>query len=172
MHLLRKYRLIPILAVFLMLLAMALPVLADQPVHFGPNEFTDEYDVNCNFYGYPFIMELRSDIKVHTTFFLDENGFITRAQYHFRGQDTVTNLSTGLVATGNFAFLYLDDADSLTETISGVDWMLRAPGRGKIFQSAGRYIIDYSFIDMDVIFEAGRHDFLEGGYAALCAAMS
>lgn len=159
-----------VMALFLML-AMALPALADQPEIEGPSEWTNVETVYCPTYGYEYILEIRTDITARSILYLDEYGELLSSRTHLRGQDTVTNLSSGLVATGNFSIVMSDSWDSNLEVVNGVDWMLRVPGRGMVFQEAGRIILDYGNYPGEIVFQAGRHEII-GGYPGMCAAMS
>lgn len=154
-----------------LLLISALPALADTRIRGEKYEWTHEGKVFCSAYGFDFDLDVRSDITAQTTFIYDDNFYLVGTQTNFRGRDTVTNLTSGLVATGPFATRYSSDFDTYIDTINGVEWMLRAPGRGIVFHSAGHLILDYSEnFPPDVVFEGGRHEYL-GGDLALCYAM-
>lgn len=160
-----------VMALFLLLVS-ALPALADTPVHGETYEWTYERPVFCSAYGFEFDLYLRTDTTSRTTFIYDDNFNLVETRTHHRGTDTVTNLTSGLVATGQFATNITSDLDTNVDTINGVEWMLRAPGRGIVFHSAGHLILDYSqSFPPDVVFEGGRHEYL-GGDLALCYAMS
>ena len=141
------------------------------PVHGEKFEWTNEGTVWCTDYGFAFDLHVRSDITSRTTFIYDQNGNLVETRSHYRGVDTVTNLASGLVASGHFSTTVANNWNTFIETVNGVEWMLRAPGRGVVFHSVGRLILDYSqYFPPDVVFEGGRHDYL-GGDLALCYAM-
>lgn len=160
-----------VMALFVLFVS-ALPALADTRVHGEPMEWVNEGTVWCSDYGFDFDLYVRSDVTARTTFIYDDNFNLVETRTHFRGTDTVTNLSSGLVATGPFSVTYASDWNTFIDTVNGVEWMLRAPGRGIVFHSAGHLILDYSqSFPPDVVFEGGRHEYL-GGDLALCYAMS
>jgi hypothetical protein len=160
-----------VMALFLLLVS-ALPALAATHVRGEKYEWTDEGKVWCTNYGFDFDLDVRSDITAQTTFVYDNNFELVETRTHYRGTDTVTNLTSGLVAKGPFAVHYISDFPTFIDTINGVEWMLRAPGRGIVFHSAGHLVLDFSeSFPPEVVFEGGRHEYL-GGDLALCYAMS
>lgn len=155
-----------------LIFASVLPALAAPQVHGEKEEWTYERTVMCSDDGFNFDLNVRTDTIARTTFIYDKDGYHVKTRTHYRGVDTVTNLTSGLVATGPFSKTVTNDWNTFIEEVNGVEWMLRAPGRGIVFHSAGHLILDYSqSFPPDVVFEGGRHEYL-GGDLALCYAMS
>jgi hypothetical protein len=79
----------------------------------------------------------------------------------------VTNLSTGESVSGHNAYQLAGTEKTLTRT--GAWFHVRGRGIGIVLRDVGRTVVTW---DGDVIAVAGRHQWLDGDFDALCRALA
>ena len=113
------------------------------------------------------LQDFTEDVTV-TTFF-DKAGNPVRAQIHVRYDGTLTNSVTGLTLRDPARRTITVNLQNGTVTETGLFYGLTVPGRGIAVLDAGKVVFD---ADGNVIFVGGPHQFLAGGEALICAALS
>ena len=112
-----------------------------------------------------------------TTTTWSENGQIRRQKLHCRTDETWylhSNPGRTLRGATNYEAETLIPGVSLysgLEMWTGVFWHVFGPGNGTVFLDAGLEIIDWRLSPKPVVKAAGRHDWIDGKFDGLCAAL-
>ena len=151
-------------------LVASIPAFAVPPVH-GTGHFEGAWDpIDCG--DFFVLAEYVVDVRV-TTFF-DQVGNPIRAQVHVPLTWTLSNSKDDRVLTHTNTYMRISDLEEGLHTYVGVLWHLTIPGRGVVILDAGRIIVDFYpppvYPGAEVLWQAGPHEMLNGGYTTLCQA--
>jgi hypothetical protein len=152
-------------------LAAAAGLIAAAPAYATPP--TTTFEVRRPHFVFPdcgsFPLHLDGVVTRETTTFYDSSGVPVRLQVGWRQDSTFSNPLNGrsVPASGNWRITryYTDGVLNGTIEQTGRTYIVTVPGRGVIFQQAGRGIQ----VDGYVVFEKGPHDFEERDFAEVCA---
>ena len=125
----------------------------------------DEVLVACD--GFDVRVAGVEDVRVIT--FFDDGGNPVSVQIYDFAIATLTNSVTGVSARFAGQDQIFVDLLKGTESFVGLVIRINIPGQGVLVVDAGKVTFD---ADGNVTFEGGPHDFLHGGEAVICAALS
>jgi hypothetical protein len=100
--------------------------------------------------------------------YLDKNGDPMRIVQHVWGSDRLYNPENGNSFSGTINAGEIVDLVGGQATESGQVFRIVVPGAGALFLDVGRFTIDF---EDGLVFLKGRHQYFEGDFAALCAAL-
>jgi len=139
---------------------------AVPPVHIAGSEQGNDPIADCG----TFEVWDEFTLNFRGTEHYDRDGNLVRVVEHVWGTDRLYSPDTGKSLSP--ASYNQGETVDLVEgqvRVSGVIFRITVPGSGAIFLDVGRYIIDF---DEGLVFLAGQHQFFEGDFDGLCAALS
>src|SRR5215212_8150700 len=149
--------------------AVALPsvVFAVEPVVVGPiHEEGRERFAKCK--GFTILDDYVLDYTLRQ--FFDQDGNLVKMEETVSGTDTFINSETGKAIAAPYHNNVLIDPEADLGASAGIIFKVTVPGAGAVFLDVGRIVTNQAG---DIItFEAGPHQFFEGDFAALCAALA
>jgi hypothetical protein len=141
------------------------PALAiGKPLFLDFHEESTDVFADCG--AFQVLDAFQGDVKLTAMF--DETGNVDMIIVDFHGTDTFINSITDKSFTERFHNKVLHDfeKDRLAEV--GVFYHLTVPGEGAVLLDIGRIVID----PPNIAFEAGPHQYFDGDFAGLCAALA
>lgn len=99
----------------------------------------------------------------------DREGNPVRIVQHVWGSDRLYNSVTGKSFSGTINSGEIVDLVEGQAIQSGTIFRIVVPGSGAVFLDVGRYVFDF---EDGLVFLKGRHQFFEGDFEGLCAALS
>ena len=144
----------------------ALPAIAKPPEVIGP--LHDEGASTIGSCG-TFDVVDHFDLNYTLRFMVDQAGTQIRLVEEVWGVDTLTNSVTGKSLPGPYHNNTFVDFRTGTVMLTGLIFRVNLPGVGALFFDVGRVVIA---ADGEIVASAGRHDFFDGDFDALCAALS
>ena len=104
--------------------------------------------------------------------FFDKAGNLVKGVEEVSGTDTFINATTGQELTGRFRNNVLIDFTSEPPlgANTGIIFKVTVPGSGAVFLDVGRIVTDRS--GEIITFQKGPHQFYDGDFAGLCAALA
>jgi hypothetical protein len=143
------------------------PALAVPPVH-GSVHFEGAWDpIDCG----DFFVHASYTVDVRVTTYLDTEGIPIRAHVHVPLTWTLSNSKDDRVLTHTNTYNRISDLKEGVDTYVGVLWHLTIPGRGVVVLDAGRLIVNIPPPlppGSEVLWQAGPHEMINGGYQVLC----
>ncbi len=108
----------------------------------------------------------------------DRDGDIVQSVIHYWGVDRLYSPETGKSFSSRFAQGSTIDwvkgihwtEFQAVQAVHGIIYRINVPGAGVVFHDVGR--IDYHLTTGEILFQAGPHQFFEGDFTGLCAALS
>jgi hypothetical protein len=162
-----------VVAALALSLAAVAPVAAAAPVvevrHVEVSRDIPGF-IDCGDY----LIDYHVDVVRTITEFRDADGSLDRVTFNIRYKGTVTNATTGLVATDDGTRMFIDDYDAQTTTLVRGSHHVTVPGWGIVFGETGRIVWDWNGTPVEEndgddieIFRSGLH----GEVSAICDAL-
>jgi hypothetical protein len=142
-------------------------VAANAPVTEGP--FTEEGVVEIIDCG-AFVINDQYVLTWTETFYFDSSGTPVKLIEQVWGSDTFINASTGEQSTGKFHNTVVVDLAIGVGQNTGIVFRISVPGAGAVFLDIGRIVGTQE--DHNAYFQAGPHQFEDGDFSELCAALA
>jgi hypothetical protein len=158
-----KRRIAVLGAALLGVLALALPAGAAAPFRETFAESGSE-PVPCD--GFDAILE--RIITGRVSVYFDNDGIPLRAQVDATMAGSVVNVVSGKSVVLRGHIHVIDDFDSGVATWTGPVFLANDRSRGSVITDTGRV----SFLEDEIVFEAGPHQAIEQGAAVFCAAVA
>ena len=101
--------------------------------------------------------------------FFDETGSLYKIIVELSGTDTLVNSVTGKAYSGSYHSTRIIDPVLRRGSYNGVVVRITVSGEGAVFLDVGRIVSDR---EGNVYFEAGPHQYFDGDFDELCAALA
>jgi hypothetical protein len=116
----------------------------------------------------------RGALDVKFTTFVDGHDNPVRLQAHVSFDGTMSNSKSGMSVRNRWVYKRIYDFEDETHTVVGVLYAITIPGQGIVVQDMGRIVFDaIPWMDpvWSVLWQAGPHEWIEGGDAVICTAL-
>lgn len=148
-------------------------IVATPALAAGPDKYVFQFDDIhyaprfSNYCGFP--IDVREWGTITDVVFYDKSGnYIGENFLLTQGGVAITNTLTGKTFSSPTAGLTKYSLDSAS--VSGLIAHINIPGEGQIMIDAGQVVFDLNTGER--VFEAGRHDYMDGNWQALCDALA
>ena len=139
-----------------------------KPVIVGPihEEFPEEELFDCG----SFTILVKSELDFTLRRFFDADGTLVKIVETVSGVDTFINSVTRKEIAAPFHNTVHIDFDPPPRRVAnmGIIFKVTVPGAGAVFLDIGRIVFQAG----EIVFQAGPHQFFDGDFDALCAALA